>query len=161
MHEGDSTPDRPSLADKINQAFATLHPADRGPFTNREVIEWLRARSGSADSSISLNYLVMLRSGERSNPTVRHLQALAEFFDINPAYFIEDSQRSDAVHSDLQLLAAMRDSEVRAIAARALELNPTMRTWLLNSIEGLPDGQNRRDEAPRDTTKFVAPPEDD
>lgn len=161
MDEGDSTPDRPSLADKINQAFATLHPAGRGPFSNREVIEWLRARSGSGDPTISLNYLAMLRSGERSNPTVRHVRALAEFFDINPAYFIEDSQRSDAVHSDLQLLAAMRDSEVRAIAARALELNPRMRTWLHDTITGLPDGKNQHSEAPRDPEKFVAPPEDD
>lgn len=158
---GDGTPNRPTLADKINQAFATLHPADRGPYSNREVVDWLREHAGSPESTISLNYLGMLRSGERSNPTVRHLQALADFFDINPAYFIEDGQRSDAVHSDLQLLAAMRDSEVRAIAARALELNPRMRTWLRDTIAGLPDGEDRNRETPRDTSRFVAPPDED
>ena len=152
---------RPSLKDKLNQAFATLHPANRSPFTNREVIQWLQAHAADGEPTLSLNYLSMLRSGERDNPTVRHLQALARFFDINPAYFIEDSDRADAVHSDLQLLAAMRDSEVRSIAARALDLNPQMRTWLADTVAGLPDGEaSRQSGQSRNASRFIAPDDD-
>ena len=72
---------RLSLADKINQAFATLHPAGRGPYSNREVATWFVQHGEPGEPTISVNYLAMLRSGERNNPTVRHLRALARFFE--------------------------------------------------------------------------------
>lgn len=149
--------DRPSLAGKINQAFGTLHPADRGPFSNREVVRWLHDHARPGDPTISVNYLAMLRSGERDNPTVRHLQALARFFEIDAAYFIEDGDRADAVHSDLKLVAAMRDAQVRAIAARALELDPDMRKWLHDTVAGLPSSPRPR----RRSERFVAPAEEE
>ena len=147
----------PSLADKLNQAFATLHPADRGPYSNREVARWLQQHARTDDPTISVNYIAMLRSGERNNPTVRHLQALARFFDINPAYFIEDSARADAVHADLKLVAAMRDAEVRDIAARALDLDPAMRKWLHDTVAGLPPSTSPK----RSSERFIAPPDDE
>ena len=69
--EDEHEPDpRPALKDKINQAFDTLHPADRGPYSNREVVSWLAENAPKGESSLSLNYLLMLRSGERDNPTL-------------------------------------------------------------------------------------------
>lgn len=63
----------PSLADKLNQAFAALHPADRGPYSNREVAQRFVDHGEPGEPSISVNYIAMLRSGERDNPTVRQL----------------------------------------------------------------------------------------
>jgi transcriptional regulator with XRE-family HTH domain len=132
------TPEGPrSLAERINQAFETLHPADRGPYTNTEVAEWC-AKNGHGDTSISVNYIAALRSGSRNNPTLRHLRALASFFQIPASYFIEDGEYSDEIFADLQLVAAMRDADVRQIAARAMNLDPSMRSWLRDTVSGLP-----------------------
>lgn len=149
---------RPSLADKINQAFATLHPADRGPYSNREVAAWFVQHGEPGEPTISVNYLAMLRSGERDNPTVRHLRALARFFQVPAEYFLEDSEDSAAVHEDLRMVAAMRDADVREIAARAMELDPTMRQWLRDTVAGLPNASGGRSRRRR---RFQAPPSQD
>ena len=128
-----------SLAARINQVFETLHPADRGPHTNSEVADWC-AKNGHGDSSISVNYIASLRSGQRKNPTLKHLRALSSFFQIPAAYFIEDGEYADEIYADLQLVAAMRDADVRQIAARAMELDPSMRSWLRDTVSGLPPG---------------------
>jgi transcriptional regulator with XRE-family HTH domain len=146
--------ERPSLADKINQAFATLHPADRGPFSNKEVAQWFVKNGQPGEPTISVNYLAMLRSGERDNPTVRHLRALARFFEVPAEYFLEDSDDSAAVHDDLKMVAAMRDADVREIAARAMELDPSMRQWLRDTVAGLPAAST----SARRRRRFQAPP---
>lgn len=146
---------RPTLADKINQAFDTLHAADRGPYSNKEVAQWFVRNGEPGEPTISVNYLAMLRSGERDNPTVRHLRALARFFQVPAEYFLEDSADSSAVHEDLKMVAAMRDADVREIAARAMELDPSMRQWLRDTVAGLPAASS----APRRRRRFQAPPE--
>lgn len=153
----ESRPERLALADKINQAFATLHPADRGAYSNREVAQWFASNGQPGEPTISVNYLAMLRSGERDNPTVRHLRALARFFQIPAEYFLEDSEDSSAVHEDLQMVAAMRDADVREIAARAMELDPSMRQWLRDTVAGLPAATNPS----RRRGRFRAPSTDD
>lgn len=134
----------PTLKEKINQAFMSLHPADRKPYSNREAARWLADTAGAGEPTISENYIAMLRSGERDNPTVRHLQALARFFGISVTYFLEDGDTTEAIHSDLQVVAAMRDAEVRNIAARAMDMDPAMRSWLSDMVTTLPTGQTRR-----------------
>ncbi|WP_226353036.1 hypothetical protein [Pseudonocardia sp. ICBG601] len=128
-----------TLADRINQAFKTLHPADRGPYSTREAVRWIEDHAGGDEPSISLNYLCSLRNGDKSNPTVKHLQALARFFQIPATYFLEDNEHADAVQTDLTLLEAMRDTEVQEIAARAIELDPSIRTWLRDTLRMLPE----------------------
>jgi transcriptional regulator with XRE-family HTH domain len=66
---------------------------------------------------ISGAYLSLLRRGERDNPTKRHLEALAAFFEQSPAYFFDDAQ-SRAIAEELQLLRALADTGVKRIAAR-------------------------------------------
>lgn len=72
-----------TLAEKLNELFRTVHPPDRGAYSNEEVAAEIR-RGGE---SMSATYLWLLRRGERANPTMRHLQALAGFFGVSPAYF--------------------------------------------------------------------------
>jgi transcriptional regulator with XRE-family HTH domain len=141
----------PSLGEKLNQVFDTLHPADRRPYSNREVAAWLGEHAEPGEPSISANYLAMLRSGERDNPTVNHLKAIARFFEIPTAYFLQDDETAAAVHEDLKMVAAMKDAQVRAIAARAMELDPSMRNWLHDTVTGLPTRQSssRRSGRPR------------
>lgn len=102
-----------TLAEKLNLLFETVHPAGREPYTSREVADAIRDRGGS----ISDVYIWQLRTGRRTNPTKEHLEALADFFDVDPAYFF-DRRRSGEIERDLHALHAMRNLKVRAVATR-------------------------------------------
>lgn len=135
--------DRPySLADKINQLFASIHPGDRGPYSEREVVDWLAAHDGP---TISRNYLHMMRTGERDNPTVEHLRAVARFFGVNPSFLLDDEPE---MYRDLELLAALKEQDVRTVALRAHQLAPEMRRWLAQTVSDLPVEHPRKSRTP-------------
>jgi transcriptional regulator with XRE-family HTH domain len=108
-----------TLADKVNHLFQTVHPAGRGPYSNDEVATAIRDRGGP---SISATYVWLLRKGERDNPTLKHLEALAEFFGVPPAYFFDDSATT-RIDAELEMLSAMRDAGVSALALRMAGLS--------------------------------------
>ncbi|XVQ08173.1 helix-turn-helix domain-containing protein [Spirillospora sp. CA-255316] len=109
-----------TLADRLNHLFATIVPPARGPYTNQEVAAGIR----DAGTDISAQYLSLLRRGERDNPTLKHLEALARFFGVPPAYFF-DEETTRRVDEELTALAALRDIGVRGVALRAAGLSPT------------------------------------
>ncbi|MGH3797694.1 MAG: XRE family transcriptional regulator [Pseudonocardiaceae bacterium] len=145
--EDDQRPRR-TLADKINRLFETIHPPGRGPWSNQEVERWLADRASEDGLTISANYLLLLRNGQRDNPTMRNVRALAKFFQIDPGYFLRDDEETEQTHADLELLGAMRDKNVKTIALRALSLDPAMQAWLANTIAELPQGRSRRRRGP-------------
>lgn len=111
-----TTPAEPrTLADKINHLFLTVHPRGRGPYSNEEVASAIR----ETGESMSATYLWLLRRGERTNPTMRHLQALAGFFGVAPAYFFDDAvtRRTDR---ELELLSSLRQLGAKRVALRAV-----------------------------------------
>lgn len=103
------------LAAKLNRLFRTVVPRGGGEYTFEEVAEAIRAKGGP---TISATYLWQLRKGVRDNPTKRHLEALAAFFGVPPAYFF-DSGEAERIDAELDLLTALRDAPVRQIATRA------------------------------------------
>ncbi|GAA1237150.1 helix-turn-helix domain-containing protein [Kitasatospora nipponensis] len=111
---------RTTLADRIERLFDVVRRPDRAPFTNEEVARACREATGE---SFSLTYLWQLRTGRRDNPTKRHLEALAQFFQVPPAYFFDDDQ-SSRITEELILLGALRDVGVREVALRAVMLSP-------------------------------------
>ncbi|MGH3871971.1 MAG: XRE family transcriptional regulator [Pseudonocardiaceae bacterium] len=120
----------------------TVHPPERGPYSNAEVERALAQHQGGP--RISANYLYQLRSGLKDNPTKRNREALVRFFGVDPAYFFDDGS-GRATFADLELLAALRNSiEVRQLALCALELDPAMRRWLAQAIQEMPSGRSRR-----------------
>lgn len=130
----------PALADKLDRLFRTVHPGARGEYSFEEVAAALRARGGP---TISGTYLWQLRKGLRDNPTKRHLEALADFFGVSPAYFFDDEVGAK-IASELELLAAIRDASVRRIALRAAGLSSqsldaiTELVEHVRQLEGLP-----------------------
>jgi transcriptional regulator with XRE-family HTH domain len=120
-----------TLAEKLNHLFAAVHPAGRGPYSNEEVAAAIQDRGGP---SISGTYIWLLRKGQRDNPTKKHLEALADFFGVPPAYFFDDDTAAQLV-AQLDLLAALRDASVREIALRMAELSPDS----LDAIRGMID----------------------
>jgi transcriptional regulator with XRE-family HTH domain len=109
-----------TLADKINRLFETMHPRSEGPKSNEDVAAAINA---AGKTKISASYLWLLRSGKRDNPTRQHLQAIADYFGVDPSYFF-DVAAAERIDAELELLAAMRDAAVRQIALRAAGLSP-------------------------------------
>lgn len=93
---------------------------------------------------MSSPYLSLLRKGERSNPAPEIVTALAEFFQVSPAYFY-DADYAESVNRDLDWLVQLRDSKVREIAQRSYALSEHSRQAIadmvdhLRKVEGIPD----------------------
>ncbi|MCI2238083.1 hypothetical protein MO973_09500 [Paenibacillus sp. TRM 82003] len=130
-----------TLAEKVDLLFRTVHPAKGGEYSYEHVAKAIRERGGP---SISASYLWLLRKGERDNPTLRHLEALAGFFGVPPGFFFDD-ELTDSVHDQLALLALLRDGDVRKVALRTSGLSRESLQALgemvdrVRKLEGLPE----------------------
>ncbi|GAA2678771.1 MULTISPECIES: XRE family transcriptional regulator [Actinosynnema] len=122
----------PTLAQTIDKLFKTIKRPDGREHSMEAVAKactaWLRERDQG--KSFSKEYMRQLRSGAANNPTKNHLEALAAFFDVAPAIFL-DSESSRQIQADLELVAAVRDTGVQAVALRALSLSPANRAQIL------------------------------
>lgn len=129
-----------NLADRLNHLFATVKKADGRDYSNDEVATAIQRDQGV---TISASYLWYLRTGQRDNPTVRHLNALARFFDVPLAYFVDDNA-ARRIEAELAVVTAMRDAGVRTVALRANGLSAksleTIRDVIdrVRQLEGLP-----------------------
>ncbi|MFC4015242.1 helix-turn-helix domain-containing protein [Nonomuraea purpurea] len=142
MPEGDGG--ERTLAAKLNHLFQTVHPRAGGEYSFEEVAEAIRSRGGP---TISATYVWQLRKGIRDNPTKRHLEALAGFFGVPPAYFFDD-EATERIDAELELLSALRDAPVRQLALRASGLSTKSLETItgmierIRELEGLPHGDD-------------------
>ena len=120
----------PTLAEKLEALFRAVHPRGR-EYTHEEVARGAEALGGP---TISATYVWQLRKGHRDNPTKRHLEALAGFFGVPPAYFF-DEESAEQVAAELELLAALRDEDVRQVALRAANMTPGARAALRQLVD--------------------------
>jgi len=115
----------------------------REEYSLEEAAQAIRRRGGP---TISASYLWLLRTGRKTNPTKRHLEALAAFFGVPPAYFFDDPL-SSRVDADLDLMEALRSEPVRRIAIAAAGLSPGGRRsveMLIEHIRQIEQGDERR-----------------
>ncbi len=128
-----------SLADKLNHLFDTVVPAGRGPYNTEEVARAIT----DTGIPVSGSYIWLLRRGRRDNPTLKHLEGIAKFFGVPPAYFFDDEVAA-TVHAELELLSALRDSQVQHVALRAAGLSRESLDTIselierVRTLEGLP-----------------------
>ncbi|MGW1806928.1 helix-turn-helix domain-containing protein [Streptomyces sp. NPDC002078] len=140
MDGSSAPPPLQTLAGKLNHLFQTVVPAGRGPYSVEEVAKTIT----DTGVPISGSYIWLLRKGQRDNPTLRHLTALARFFGVPPAYFFDDSVTSD-VNAELALLTALRDTGVKEVALRAAGVSPRSLASIrevierVRELEGLPN----------------------
>jgi hypothetical protein len=59
---------------------------------------------------------------------------MARFFGVPPSYFLDEQAAAD-ITAQLELLASMRDNDIREIALRASDLSPAALTMIKNLIE--------------------------
>lgn len=133
-----------SFAELLDHLFKTVHPQGRGPYTYAEASKGIRDASGV---TISASAIQQLRTGTNKNPKMETIRALAGFFGVQPSYFF-DKGEAERQHAEIQLLAAMRDHDVRRIALRANGLSAGSLTMLASVIdqarrlEGMPEPEN-------------------
>jgi transcriptional regulator with XRE-family HTH domain len=129
------------LAAKLDRLFAAVHPRGTGEYTYREVADGVRARGFAP---ISATYIWQLRTGQRSNPTMKHVEGLAAFFGVPVNYFFNDDVAA-RVDAELDVLVALREGPIRQIALRAAGLSPESQQAIaemvehVRRLEGLPD----------------------
>ncbi|WP_369184131.1 XRE family transcriptional regulator [Streptomyces sp. Y1] len=131
-----------SVASRLEHLFATVHPADRGPYTNPEVAQAINEKAGH--QVLGATYLWQLRKGKRTDPTHSRLTAIADFFGVSPLYFYEEetAKRTD---EQLRLASALRSASIRqmvldmdGLSERSMAAIATM-IQSARAMEGLPD----------------------
>ncbi|WP_225730977.1 MULTISPECIES: hypothetical protein [unclassified Nocardia] len=108
--------DPPSLADRVNMLFRTIHGVEDDEPTTDFVAEALRANG----VDVSVHLLGAIRAGTAPHPPATVLIALAAHFRQPSWYLTEDSDavRVMAMHVQLGLLRVLRDSGVSRVKLR-------------------------------------------
>lgn len=128
-----------TFAELLDHLWRTVHPLGK-PYTYEQVA----AGVAEAGGEISVAYLWQLRKGERTNPTLQHIQALAKFFGVPAAYFL-DPEEEQRINQHLDVLAAMRDANVRNIALRAHGLGERELAALSAMVTSLREARGLKD----------------
>lgn len=148
-----------TLAEKLNYLFAVVLPeGETREYSGREVVAGVRA--GGTD--LSASHLSELRRGVKTNPTMRVLQGIADFFKIKVAYFFDDDV-AEEVEAELRLRAAMRDAQVRDLAFRIAGLPQDHRTAmyrLLTDVVTEYDGSTASEAGPSADVEHGQEPDD-
>lgn len=128
------------LSIKLNKLFDIMRKPSDPPLSNAAAAEAITRKTGVA---ISAAYLWQLRSGLKTNPTVAHLRAIAQFFGVAPSYLVDPGIDPD-VDAQLNLLQAMRDAGVVDLAMRASGLT----SQALNSLRAMVDHARHLEQLP-------------
>lgn len=138
METREDEQDHGSLADKLNRLFATVKPVGDREYSN----EYVASAIGARGITLSQSYIWQLRKGKKTNPTLKHLQALADFFGVPAAYFFDDDvtrrvegQLETLAAEQARLAKAMHSSDVKLMAMRAGELSPARRRQVLELLD--------------------------
>ncbi|MFF2513639.1 helix-turn-helix domain-containing protein [Streptomyces sp. NPDC058086] len=127
-----------NLADKLNELFANVRPDVGHEYSNEQVAAAIRGTG----VTISQSYIWQLRKGIKNNPTLKHLEALAGFFGVPAAYFL-DTETNNRVSEQLKLLAETQarladsspESDVKLMAMRAGHLSAERRKQVMDLLD--------------------------
>lgn len=121
--------ERTSLSRRVEWLFETVkNERTGGPYTEAEV-----ARAALGD--LTEKDVSEIRSGRLTNPTVRQILALADFFGVEPAYFLERGK--DPPTLDGGSIRALGDEKSRMLLHKSLDLSEAEKDMLIDMIEHL------------------------
>lgn len=121
-----------SFADKLNKLMRVFaRDADGRELTAAKFLADFNARTGAG---ISAGYLSELRTGKVAAPRIDLVQKLADYFKVNPGYFLPGPHDLEN-QAKLDLLASMRDNQVSNLAIRAAGLSEATLHKLATIIE--------------------------
>ncbi|MFD7168301.1 Secondary metabolite protein [Streptomyces violascens] len=111
-----------------------MHPPSWWPYTYAEAAEGIRQASTSEGRGVRASAIRQLRTGAQRNPTRHTLKDLADFFGVPAGCFV-DSAAAERTKAKMDLLAAVRDRDVRRTALRADGLSVDSLKMLSTVIE--------------------------
>jgi transcriptional regulator with XRE-family HTH domain len=127
-----------SFAQKLNHLFETVKKPDGAKYTQGDVVK-------GTGGVISRVYLWKLRSGRSTNPGYHIVQAIANFFDVDPSYFFEeDGDETDAIS------LARDDDLVDKIALRSSRLDEEGKQAVLSMIDYIIKSKEPGEEEPEE-----------
>ncbi|WP_158289874.1 helix-turn-helix domain-containing protein [Micromonospora sp. S4605] len=135
-----------TLAQRLDNLFLSVRRPDGREHSHREVAEAVTA----AGEPISHSYIGQLRAGDKDNPTIKHLRALARFFGVPVEYFTNEETAAD-VDRELRMLTALKELQVKTVALRRTLLPEAERSLselariveVIREIEMTQDGERR------------------
>jgi len=146
--------DDDGLAERLNHLFASTASLRGRCASNNEVAADIKA--AHPEVRVSGAYLSALRSGKRSQPSVKLLRALADYFNVSMSYFTEphhsDATAPTADRDTAELAAQLNELGVRRIALRAVGLNQDSLSTVtavldhVRKLQGLPAIEGDNDE---------------
>jgi transcriptional regulator with XRE-family HTH domain len=107
---------------------------DGKPLSVAEVAAVVNAAAG--ETLISATYVWQLRTGRRRNPTYRHPIALSRAFGVSPSYFFDAGELERGMMPP-EIVAVVRDDEIRETALRCLRLSASARRAARTVIDSL------------------------
>lgn len=106
----------PVFADRLRFLFETVHPRGRGPYSQTEVVDLIRANGGG----MTTGYMSQLLSGKRRSPTLPTVTDIATVFRVPIDYFGAPESHAE-IRRHIEWLAALRDSGAEQVAARSYD----------------------------------------
>ena len=137
----DSAAPNASLGQRIQALY------DRAKRDGRKVNDYRVAREIEeryGDVGLSRAYMHQLRTGERDNPTKKVLEALAGYFEVPVAYFLEDTA-AERIAEQLDTLHRLKNSHLMDLAGRLSSLSPSSQqavTAMIDQFSALESTKN-------------------
>lgn len=117
-----------TMQERVNYLFETVRPVGKARYSVREVAECIKRDQGFDISGAYINYIC---TGERENPGVQQVRALATFFGVPVSFLLGEGDLSRVAHELEQLRAAvdareaLADPGVQIVAMKARGLSPS------------------------------------
>lgn len=121
-----------TFAERFARLIATVHPADREPYSYREIADGI----AHLDGAMSHEFLRQLVAGRQPHPRCHQMRALATFFGVPVTYFF-DGEVAASVDVEIAQLPRWRDEEAAELAERITELPPEHRNAVSDLVEHL------------------------
>lgn len=89
-----------AFGERFARLVETIHPGDRGPYSDREIAEAL---------GLSRQYVWQLRTGQRGEPRQSTVNDIAAFFGV-PAEYFTDMEVASSVDAQIEAVITRRDA---------------------------------------------------
>ncbi|PBC36101.1 transcriptional regulator [Rhodococcus sp. ACPA4] len=103
-----------TFAERLRHLFDTVHPKDRGPYTQTEVVDMIRFGGGK----MTTGYMSQLLSGKRQSPGIETVRDICGVFHVPLDYF-GDEETYEEVKEQIAWIQDLRESENQQVAARS------------------------------------------
>ncbi|MYW03332.1 Secondary metabolite protein [Streptomyces sp. SID3343] len=107
-----------TLAAKLDRLFASVRRPDGGAYSNGEVARGIKEQAGPEGATVSASLVQQLRTGVQTNPTLKTIDALARFFNVEPVYFFDDAA-AERIAAERDAWSRMRENDVHRLVFRA------------------------------------------